>query len=169
MRWPSSSITSSAKASPANGPPTLPASICTFSGSRMSADCAGVKPTSARERSSGSGTVLIATVWCSAPRVIVSVTVSPGCTRERIARSREIVAVERDGIDDDAGRPCDDLVAERPQRDRGGDALRDRHLAQVCAALGAVAHAGRQDELRRDERRAGADEREERLEHVRAA
>ena len=63
----------------------------------------------------------------------------------------------------------DDVVPEAAQRDGGRDLLRDRHLLQVGATHGGVVRAGRDDEIRRHERRARADEREQRLEHVRAA
>src|SRR5205814_767340 len=51
--------------------------------------------------------------------------------------------------------------------DRSGDALRDLHLAQVGEARSAVAHARRDDQARRYERRSRADEREERFEEAR--
>ena len=77
------------------------------------------------------------------------------------------MAADLDRVDEHARRSRHDLVSETTQRDRSGDALRDLHLAQVGEARSPVAHARRDDQARRYERRSRADEREERFEEAR--
>ena len=170
---PSSSITSSANASPADGPPTLPASICTFSGSLMSADCAG-READDRVRLARSGSGIVFDVHGQVLRrraLIASVTTSPGFTlRERGAELRDRRRLRAVHRDDHVGRlELADRVAVRARRvDDHAARLRDDLVPEPCAArpppaifcesvisrrsacrAALVAHAGRHDQVRR--------------------
>ena len=74
---------------------------------------------------------------------------------------------EVDRVDGHAVRLGDDVVPEAAQRDCGRDLLRDRHLAQVGASLRGVAQPGGTS-CPPARACTGVDEREQRLEHVRA-
>ena len=82
------SAISSANASPAEGPPTLPMSISTSTGSSMSADWSTWTPTIGRPFSSGLSIVPTSTVRVFSPERTPSRTVSPGsCSAIRRRRS----------------------------------------------------------------------------------
>ena len=77
------------------------------------------------------------------------------------------VAAEIERSDDDAVGNGADVVAEPAQGDGRSDLLRHRHLPQIGAPHLLVGGARRDDLACGHERRARADEREQRLEHAR--
>ena len=152
---PSSSSMSSANASPADGPPTPPASILTLTGSLIVDGLSRAEtPMIARFGSCGSATVLIVDRPSRSPSrhererdrvagLVLGEQPRAGrrrrgraCRRRR--RSRRSAAASRPRarsarratIDHAAGGSALDLVAEVLERDRRGDLLRVGHLLQ---------------------------------------
>ena len=177
---------SSAKASPADGPPTPPASILIWTGSLTFRLSRAETPTSARFGSCGSATVLIADRHPLAvaderdPHDVAGPVL--GEHRAQVGDGGDLVAVRRhdhvaraedlgrrrallDEHDRHAAAGGLHLVAEVVERDDGGDLLRLGHVLHADLLLDR-----RADRRRRHERRAAwTDERQEPLEQARLA
>ena len=159
---PSSSRMSSAKARPADGPPTSPRSMSTLTGSLMSADCADRTPMigrasgrpgrivrtstsrgpavartrepTGRPASGADGRRRSSGVLTACPRRATITRSARACpSRGRVGRHASTMRAVRLGLD---------VVAELAQRDGGGDLLGAVHLARGSGAAVAVVVPG---------------------------